>query len=62
MTAEEWVDYEISRQERYIDKLSNLEWEEFDKKREQLIAHVAKMQVLSTVKKKLKEAELTEKN
>lgn len=56
MTAEEWVDYELARQEKWIDDIANLEWDEFVEMREALTAHMAKAQVLITVKKKLQQS------
>tara|TARA_Y100001951_G_C11298065_1_gene277550 strand:- start:9028 stop:9216 length:189 start_codon:yes stop_codon:yes gene_type:complete len=54
MSAEEWVDYELKRQEKFIDTISNLPWEEFVEKQTSLTAHIAKAQVLKVVQTKLR--------
>lgn len=53
MSAREWVDYELARQEKWVEEFDEMPYEEFVEKRDRLTAHMAKAQVLRTIQKKL---------
>jgi len=55
MSTKQWVDFELSRQEKLVEEIADLPWEEYVDKQKELIDHIAKAQVLRTVQKKLNE-------